>query len=222
MADLPESSSPQTRTFDFANPPQMTDMNTFWSIAEDYGGLAKACRYMVRINAPTAVGPVLNGDLSYLCESTEFPGRAFQNVDMRYYGPSFKLPYLSDYDDINMTFLCRTGAQERMFFDNWMEVINPSVSYNFEYRDNYRSTITMYQLGEWPALVSDMAPQAHYAFTLYDAFPILVNPQPITWADDSFLRLTVTFTFSKWRRKGIDPESRVFTTMVERVPSERG
>jgi len=219
MADL--SAPPVGKQFDFANPPENTDLNTFWTISEDYGGLAKTCRYMVRINAPEVVQPRLD-DLSYLCESTEFPGRAFQNVDLRYYGPNFKLPFLTAYDDINMTFLCRTEGMERMFFDNWMEVINPSNSYDFSYRDSYRATITMYQLGEWPEYEGDNAPMAHYAFTLHDAFPILINPQPVTWADDSFLRLTVTFTYSKSRRKGIDPESKILTNMVKGVPSARG
>jgi hypothetical protein len=33
---------------------------------------------------------------------------------------------------------------------------------------------------------------------------MLINPQPVTWADDQIQRLSVTFTYHKWRRAGYD------------------
>ena len=47
-------------------------------------------------------------------------------------------------------------------------------------------------------------PEPTYAFTLYKAYPLLVNSQPVTWTDDNFLRLTVNFTYTEWRREGKD------------------
>jgi hypothetical protein len=41
---------------------------------------------------------------------------------------------------------------------------------------------------------------------MHNAYPILVNPQPMTWSDDIFQRLVVTFTYTHWTRPGLDPE----------------
>jgi len=138
----------------------------------------------------------INKDLTYLCEATELPGRAFTNVDLRYYGPQFKIPYLSVYEDLNMTFLCRTESFEREFFDNWMESINPTTSFDFAYRDDYSTTIELFQYSEQSKAV--------YQWALFDAFPIFINPQPVTFADDNIQKLTVTFTYTKYRRNNKD------------------
>ena len=199
-------------SFPIDNAPEALDMDSFWKVSDTFGHLAKSCRFVVRINAPGAVVGQINSfegyntfrDLTYLCEATEFPGRSFNNVDLRYYGPNFKLPYQTNYDDINMTFLCRNGSFEREIFDDWLETINPTSTFDFEYRDTYSSEITLFQMTDFEDEFGSEIPAASYEFTLYDAFPILINPQPVTWADDQFQRLTVTFTFSKWRRKNKD------------------
>jgi hypothetical protein len=140
------------------------------------------------------------------------------NVDLRYYGPSFKLPFQTTYEDINMTFLCRTTSLERQFFDDWLLVINPINTWDFNYRDDYRAEIDIFQFGEFSeddnGSFSDMSsstgPEAVYKFTLHNAYPVLVNPQPATWADvDQFQRLIVSFTYTHWSRKGLDPEPSV-------------
>jgi hypothetical protein len=84
---------------------------------ETYGQPAKNCRFAVRIVPPLIFGALgLNTevaqDLTYMCESAEMPGRAFLNVDLRHYGPSFKLPFQSKYEDSNMVFICLLSSRE--------------------------------------------------------------------------------------------------------------
>jgi hypothetical protein len=179
-------------------------MIDFKALSDLYGGLAKSCRFAVRINPVgskvLAIASNFQYQLTYLCEAAEYPGRGFLNVDARYYGPNFKLPYQSSYEDITLTFLCRNESFERLFFDNWQTIINPPNTFNFSYRNEYRSHIEIFHLDE--------TGDPQYQFTLLDAYPVLVNPQALTWADDQFLRLGVTFTYSWWTRPGIDPEPR--------------
>ena len=214
MASFPINNSPGSGS-SFGS---SLDMISAQSAMEDAGGLAKSCRYAVVIEPPRKLNNIqtlgignldnpmefgVARELTYLCEATEFPGRGFENLDIRYYGPNFKLPFKTSYEDINMTFLCRNESLEREFFDDWMELINPTSTYNFSFRDDYSTTIRIYHFSE----VEDMSaefPGATYAFTLYDAYPILVNSQPVTWADDNFLRLTISFTYTKWRRENKD------------------
>jgi hypothetical protein len=192
------------------NAPAAFDMDTFRSVMSDYGSLAKSCRFAVRI-LPTGVDNPLKQyydmfeDLIYLCEVAEFPGRGFQNVDLRYYGPSFKMPFQTSYEDMNLTFLCRAQSPERQLFDDWMDLINPVTTFDFNYRDDYACQIDIFQFSEQDMKRGYGTMDPEYMFSLKDAWPVLVSPQQVTWADDQFLRLGVTFTYTKWMRGDLDP-----------------
>ena len=198
-------------SFNIQNPPEFLTMNDFRAVSDDLGGLIKSSKFAVRINP---IGEyILNyyefaRDLTYLCEIAELPGRGFMNLDIRYYGPNHKLPFQTTYEDTSMTFLCRSSSIERQFFDDWMLVINPINSFDFNYRDQYRSEITVYQFADYSEFSDEDFPVASYYMTLHNAYPILLNPQPMTWADDQFQRLTVSFTYTHWSRMGYDPEPR--------------
>lgn len=203
-----------------------------------HGGLAKSCRFAVRINLPTFAtfspdrtanlitdGAAITQELVYLCEAAEMPGRGFVNADVRYYGPNQKLPVLTQYEDTTMTFLCRSESYERQFFDDWMEYINPTNSFNFNYRKEYETTIEIMKFAEYAkgfetgpnaGLANQpVEPVETYRITLFNAYPILVNPQPMTWADDQLERLAVTFTYMKWKRVGRDREPKSASALVE-------
>jgi hypothetical protein len=171
------------------------DMAQFRGISSDDGGPAKSNRFLVQINGPFFLDVKTQDSLTFLCEAAELPGRGFMSTDVRYYGPNFKAPYQTVYEDLNLTFICRDKFSERLFFDDWMDYINPVNSYNFRYKNSYRSQIRLHQF-------SDFANEARYSFIFENAFPILVNPQPATWADDNFHRLTVSFTYTRWYRSG--------------------
>ena len=198
------------------NPLTNLTMNDALATIGRYGGLAKSARFAVKINPArdhltTGYGAFLR-DFTYLCEAAEMPGRGFMSLDVRYYGPNQKLPFQTQYEDITLTFLCRSESYERQFFDDWMEIINPTNSFDFSYRSDYETTIEIIQLAEYgirtgvgPSTQPARYPKETYKITLYNAFPILVNPQPMTWADDQVQRLGITFTYHKWRRANYDP-----------------
>ncbi len=182
---------------------------------EQYGQPAKNCRFAVVITPPQIFGSLgidtsVVRDLTYMCESAEMPGRAFLNVDLRHYGPSFKMPYQSKYEDSNMIFICRSKSYERQFFDDWLSAINPVNTFDFNYRNEYSCAVRIFQLSEeasksGSSQFSNVVPEANYAFTLHNAYPILVNPQPHAWADDQITRLGITFTYTWWTRESLDP-----------------
>jgi hypothetical protein len=203
---------------DFTNKLTNLGMRGALSNMGNNGGLAKSARFAVFITIPTGLMGTwknMGRELVYLCEAAEMPGRAFMSVDARYYGPSHKLPYQTQYEDTTMTFLCRSESNERKFFDDWLEYINPTNSFDFNFRDNYATDVQIRQMAEYedvipggpgaPGLATG-DPKETYRITLRKAYPINVNPQPMTWADDQYQRLAVTFTYFKWMRVGHDQE----------------
>ena len=202
--------------------PKRLSMNDLRSQALMYDSLQVASRFAVRI---TPVGSVVNTmkslarDFTYLCETTDLPGRSFDTIPIRYYGPQEYFPILSNYNnsEAGFTFLCRNQAFEREFFDTWMAMINPPNTFDFRYRDDYKAEIDIYQFSDtgveqenqssrerWKIKLDQVA---NYKITLKEAWPINLMSQPLNWSDNEFTRLTVTFSYVKWIRKGIDQDA---------------
>jgi hypothetical protein len=232
-------------SFRIDNQPTFLRMQDFFAYSSAFNGLVKSSRFAVQI-IPSGVDSFLSklgyselmNQFTYLCEAAEFPGRGFMNMDMSYHGPNFKVPYQSDYQETAMTFLCRTDSFERQFFDDWMEIINPTSTFDFSYKDNYKCQINMFQFSDAgrrtttdpnretaipsPTNSEFTEPLATYAWTFHDAWPVLVSPQPVTWADDNFQRLAVSFSYTKWTRKNRDPQSGTFTLAAGSRASGQG
>lgn len=205
------------------NAPQNLTMVDLRSKLDLLGGPAKSCRFAVRVlpegSGQTGGGHFLTklgynnilSDITYLCESVSFPGRGFDFMEARYYGPSQYLPYNSKYsNEFTLTLLTRAEGLERQLFDDWMEVINPTNHFDFNYAADYYGRIQIFQLKEVPGGPGNglrgapSEPQASYLWELIQAWPISVGEQQVTWADNDILRLQVTFTYRYWRRPGRD------------------
>lgn len=198
-------------TFRPVNPPTNLNMDSIMSAISRNGGPAKQCRFAVRIS-PVGENNFINrlgysrsilSDMVLLCESTELPGRGFEPTETRYYGPSIQYPRNTKYNnDMSMTFICRNGSLERQFFDDWMEVINPSSTFDFNYPETYMCEIDVFTFSDSYSDPGATAPAATYQWTLRQAWPALVNPQQVTWADNDILRLSVSFYYRYWIRPG--------------------
>ena len=222
-------------TVRYSNAPSVADirLDRFRSIMAPYGP-AKSSKFMVTfapkdLNFNRYTGFPINAakirtELPYLCEAAELPGRGFQSVDVSYYGPNEKLPYQTTYEDINLTFICRAKSLERQFFDDWMNIVHPSNDYNLFYRDQYSCDISIFHFSDGKISDGGVDGGTHvqYYFKLHDAYPTVLNPQTITWADSEFLRLAVTFTYVRWSRPTLDPETPADRQLVAGAVSVTG
>ena len=201
-------------TFKPLNPPTNLSMIDVNSVYNSLGGPAKQCRFAVRItpvgsdNFMTNLGyKELLKDITVLVESTELPGRGMDYLDVRYYGPSKAFPRQSRYaEGIDMSILCRTEGFERQLFDDWMEIINPTNIFDFNYAKQYYCQIDVFQLAEYGNSPDAKDMKATYQWTLHNAWPYMVNPQKVTWADNDVLRLDVSFSYQYWTRPGRDTQ----------------
>ena len=130
--------------------------------------------------------------LALQCESAELPGRTLTTADVKIYGPTFKVPYQTQYGDTTLTFLCTNDFFERKLFDRWMEAIHPSDTNNLRFP---KGQSTRYMTN----IKNDDFIKQIYAVELIDAFPIGVAPQALSWGEDGFHRLQVQFAYQKLR-----------------------
>jgi hypothetical protein len=146
---------------------------------------------------PQAVSanPAVSRYLSLQCETAELPGKTLITADNKIYGPSVKVPYQTQYNEMNLTFLCTNDFYERKLFDRWLECIMPTDTNNLRYskgeNTRYMTDLTIIQYDDFIKQI--------YAVQLIDAFPIGIASQPLSWAEDNFHRLNVQFTYSHYK-----------------------
>ena len=133
--------------------------------------------------------------LALQCETAELPGKTLMTHDAKVYGPTFKVPYMSQYGDTNLTFICTNDFYERKLFERWLEAINPTDTNNLRYakgeKTRYMTNIKIIQYDDFIKQI--------FAIELIDAFPIGIAAQPLSWAEDTFHRLSVQFAYQKYR-----------------------
>ena len=133
--------------------------------------------------------------LALQCESAELPGRTTATADVKIYGPTFKVPYQTQYTDTTLTFLCTNDFFERKLFDRWMEAIHPSDTNNIRFpkgqQSRYLTNIKIIQYDEFIKRI--------FAVELIDAFPIGIAPQQLSWGEEGFHSLSIQFAYQRYR-----------------------
>ena len=133
--------------------------------------------------------------LALQCESAELPGRTTATADVKIYGPTFKVPYQTQYGDTTLTFLCTNDFFERKLFDRWMECIHPSDTNNLRFPKGANSRfLTQIKIIQYDEFIKQI-----YAVELIDAFPIGIAPQQLSWGEEGFHRLSIQFAYQKYK-----------------------
>lgn len=133
--------------------------------------------------------------LALQCENTELPGKTLQTAEAKVYGPTFKVPYQTSFSETSFTFLCTNDFYERKLFEKWMECIMPSDTNNLRFpKGNNSRYLTNIKIVQYDDFIKRI-----FAVELMDAYPIGISNQQLSWSEDGFHRLTVQFTYQKYR-----------------------
>jgi hypothetical protein len=89
-----------------------------------------------------------------------------------------------------MTFIVSDDMREKIFFDSWLDIINPTTDYNFQYKSNYATDITINQY--------NVNNQLTYSVVLRDAFPLAINQLDLEWSSESYHKLEIQFVYTNW------------------------
>ena len=160
--------------------------------------LARPNRFDVSIPVPLTLIPYVNNakSLTYRCESANLPGRSLATTEQKIgSNPVEKYPYLTTFNDMQLTFMVDDDMSQKVFFDAWLNFINPQYNYNFRYKGDYATAITVNQY--------DVTNQISYSCNLYDAYPISVEALDLDWAQDGYHKLRVTFAYTYWQNNSL-------------------
>ena len=151
-------------------------------------------------------------NLTFRCESTQFPSRTFATTEQRFgSNPTEKHAYHTTYNDIEMSFIVSEDMSEKKFFDAWMNLINPTASFDFNYRDDYITDFYVFQYDGSLAVRT-------YSIALIDAFPVSVNQLDLDWSNDNFHKLSVTFAYRYWKNIGVEDQAKEELSNISQEP----
>ena len=182
--------------------------------------IARTNRFEVLVSLPTMLAPYNNSEthrlLQLRCDSASVPGVSLTTEDVKRYGYGLteKIPTGAQMGDFACSFVGDAeGLVYKLFYRwtngivKWDEKPNAAgkISYNklrpyeFEYKENYASTIQI--------LTYDENEDKLLSYTLYDAFPIGIGEIQYNWGDnDNLVRIPVNFAYSYFKVDTIDED----------------
>jgi len=161
--------------------------------------VARPARFDVTIPVPLSLAFYIGTgkNLTFRCETAQIPGRTLETATKKMgSAPIEKFPYHSNYSEITLDFIISDDMSEKIFFDAWMELINPTTDYNFQYKNNYAVDISINQY--------DVSGRLSYAAGIIEAFPIDVNQLDVSWSNpNSMHKLSVVFAYKQWQNNKV-------------------
>lgn len=155
--------------------------------------LARSNKFDVYVPVPLGMIPFLgtSRNLALRCENAQLPGRNIETTPMRIYGVNELFPVSTSYENITLTFLVGDDMKEKIFFDAWLNWIQPTLSYDTKYKSDYAVLLRVNQY--------DVQNKLSLSIDMIDAFPVAVNQLDLDWSSDSIHKLAVTFAYTSWR-----------------------
>jgi hypothetical protein len=82
--------------------------------------------------------------LTVRCNSATIPGRSFTTQNYKFYGPQRQFPTEPLYSgEISFTYILSRDLRERVFFEQWMNLICNPLNYKFSFYKDYTTTATI-------------------------------------------------------------------------------
>ena len=160
--------------------------------------LARPNKFDVDIPIPIGMIPYLgtSRQLKFRCETAELPSRTYATAEQKFgSNPVEKFPYQVQFNDLNLTFIVDDDMSQKVFFDAWLNYINPQYNNNFRYKNDYATILTVNQY--------NVANELSYSVNLYDAYPISMNQLDLNWSDDGFHKISVDFAYTYWQNNSL-------------------
>lgn len=188
-----------------------TSINDFISSISK-SGVVKNNRYLVSMRPPGYVSSSFDSKLLTIrCDSARMPGMSFASADgpPRYgYGPTERIPYVSVFDEISLTFTIDANSTIHKFFNSWVNSIfnfNGQGStqikqkgvYEVGYKKYYSTDITIEVYSDY--LNSDSVPTM--TCIAYEAFPMAFPSESLSWGDGQPIKLTIPFAYTNYEMK---------------------
>ena len=171
-------------------------IDDFMSKLDNKGSYAKRNRYTVEITPPTSLSSSVNPDeIEFLIKAISFPGRSFGTTTYRSGGKfSLEVPYEMTEEPISVTFLGTNDWTPRTFWNDWINHIQSTDSYNMNYYKNFIGTVMISVYDE----TKQNAQRPTSQVKLHEAWPKNIGAVELGWESTELVDFTVDIAYSWW------------------------
>jgi hypothetical protein len=211
-----------TNNPDTRSPGEGFNIENFYARIEQFQGLQKTSKFMVRIFPPALMAgdtilSMTSRMLEFWCMATPLPGYTVGTHDiLRYsYGPVEKKPFTPIFTDLTLVFLGDAQGIIKKYFDTWQTCI---INKDNRWGDikGEGSTITAKGAGSTRLDPFEISYKSDYetvveiitfndagekssVYVLQEAYPIMVSDIQLNWGEmNNIMAVPVTFTFFSW------------------------
>jgi hypothetical protein len=154
-------------------------------------------RYELIVNAPKKMGAFVSRTMTLRCNSVSVPGRSLSTTNYRFYGPQRQMPYEPLYTgELGVSYILSGDMRERVFFENWLDIICNKNNYKFSYYDEYITTLTLNVLDKTDSVV--------YSAEIEEAYPKQIGEIGMGYdKENEYMIQDVTFAFRKYTPRSV-------------------
>lgn len=157
-------------------------------------GVAFSNRYEVILAPPPALASLaaVVQTMIIRCDSATIPGRSFNTVPYRIYGPARNMPVEPIYSgEINLTYIMSSDFRERALFETWMNTVCNPQNFKFEYYGSYVTNMIINVL--------DRSQQVIHIANVEEVYPKTLGDIQVGYEkDNEIIRQDVTLSFRKY------------------------
>jgi hypothetical protein len=172
----------------------------------------KSARFAITIPIiPDIIGLRINPqDLTFLCDSVEFPGQSLTTTEYRMPGKlKLKVPYVREMNEVTMTFYHNDKLPIYEMFSNWIQIASSRNTQNLYFDQMTCPRILIYQFNETSGVNSfvrdlfntdlyrgsENKTAKYMTVELVNAIPLNFASMQSNWADDGFHKLQVSMFY---------------------------
>jgi hypothetical protein len=158
---------------------------------------------------PNASYDIPSEELTFLCDSVEFPGQSLTSSEYRMPGKlKLKVPYLRDLNEVTLTFYHNTQLPIYNIFSTWLTGASPTSTQNRYFDDIVCNKIKIIQFADTQdettnliyaltgkPLLGQQEQKKYMTVELKNAFPLNFASMPGNWADEGFHKMSVSFFY---------------------------
>ena len=135
----------------------------------------------------TNVGDKLES-ISMFTESCSIPGRDLENMEFRYHGEKRSLGVRHTHEGVQVSFYCSEDLRERLFFEQWQDLIFNPVNKKHAFYKDYIGEIDIFKYDtSWKNVTA--------GYRLKEAYPTNISSQELSTGDGELLKIQVTFNY---------------------------
>ena len=197
----------------------------FKSTIEKHGGPGKNNLFEVSLTSPKALWSderFGNTDVKFFCKTATLPGISLSVFDYRPTNIEMpqSIPYALNHEQLECVFIVDDNHDVYRYFHRWMqeivnyntdghspESINPNCrsgeyQYRYElgYKKDYAQTMTVRKYSKYQPTPSALN---SYVCTLQGVYPTSIGSTTMSWEDDSYTTLSVSFSYSSIIMSGV-------------------